>query len=181
MSNCTLIGVTRNANGPATGTYPNLLRIDGVRTNDATVTLINNIIAQTPASGTYYSSDMRNDVVTGYYNKLSMIYLGNGYTPGDGSASDFRGTSDYFGGLSYVTPTSASDWAWNNCYWSWNGTLATGSDLTKATLVNVNTKIETADSDFHTWLSGIGALTTDGRGKARGDVTWPGAYDGSNN
>ena len=181
MSNCTLIGVTRNAEGPVNNTYPNLLRIDGERTNGATVTLINNIIAQTPATGTYYSSDMSSVDVIGYFNKFSAVRQGTKYNSGDGSASDFRGTSDYFGGLSYVAPSSASDWAWNNCYWSWNGTMATGSDLTKATLVNVNTKIETADSDFHTWLSGIGALTTDGRGKARGDVTWPGAYDGSNN
>ena len=181
MSNCTLIGVTRKANGPATNTNPNLLRIDGDRTNDATVTLINNIIAQTPPDGTYYSSDMSNAVVTGYFNKFSAVRQGTNYTPGDGSASDFRGTSDYFGGLSYVKPAAESDWAWNNCYWSWNGTLSTGSDLTKASLTEVNAKIQAVDSDFHTWLSGIGALTPDGRGKARGDVTWPGAYDGSNN
>lgn len=179
MSNCTLIGVTRNNNGPATATNPNLLRIDAARTNDATVTLINNIIAQTPADGTYYSSDMYSAAVTGYFNKFSAVRQGTNYTPGDGSASDFRGTSDYFGGLSYVAPSSASDWAWNNCYWSWNGTMAKGSDLTKATLTDVNTKIQTADSDFHAWLSEIGALTTDGRGNARGTDTWPGAYDNS--
>ena len=179
MSNCTLIGVTRNANGPATSTKPNLLRIDGERKNGATVTLINNIIAQTPADGTFYSSDMQSVDVTGYFNKFSTVLNDSKYTPGDGSASDFRGTSDYFGGLSYVAPSSASDWSWNNCYWSWNGTMAKGSDLTKATLTDVNAKIQTADSDFHAWLSDIGALTTDGRGKERGSSTWPGAYDNS--
>lgn len=176
LSNSSLIGATRNKNGIAKDTNPNLLRFDG--TFSGGDYLINNIIVQTPETGTFYSSDMKNSTITGYYNKMSTLLNGDYFKAGEGGATDFIGTSAYFGGLNYVAGTNPS---WDNCYWSWNGTLAQGSNTDKATLVNVNAKIQEADADFYAWLSGIGALNTDGRGKQRGEITWPGAYDGTNN
>ena len=180
IANTTMIGRTRkgSASGTADSVEPNLLRFDGnVGTGNY---LINNIIAMTPTSGTFYSSDIKGSTVAGYYNKMSTVLNGDNYTPGDGSASDFKGTSSYFGGLGSAM-TEGNPAKWDNCYWSWNGTLETGSDLSKAALADVNTTIQTADSGFYTWLDSIGALTTDCRGKARGTTTWPGAYDGTNN
>ena len=181
LSNSSLIGVTRKTASKTEildGNNPNLFRFDG---NKGTGNyIINSIIAiKSEASGNYYSSDMQSSPVTGFYNKLSAVRGGGSYTPGNGSASDFRGTSTYFGGLGTdMTEGSAA----TDCYWSWNGTLATGSDLTKAALADVNSTINTADSGFYSWLDSIGALTTDCRGKARSTTaTWPGAYDGSNN
>ena len=177
LSNSSLIGKTRNANGTsaADGTSPNLYRFDGAVGSDNYI--INSIIA-TPSS-TYYASDIKGSPVTGYYNKLSGLLNGSTYVSGDGCATDFYGTSAYFGGLGTAMTEGA---AATDCYWSWNGTLATGSDLTKASLADVNSTIQTADADFYAWLEGIGALTTDCRGKARSTTaTWPGAYDGTNN
>lgn len=177
LSNSSLIGKTRNANGTsdADGTSPNLYRFDG---NVGSGNYIINSIIATPSS-TYYASDIKGSPVTGYYNKLSGLLNGSTYVSGEGCASDFYGTSTYFGGLGSAMTEGA---AATDCYWSWNGTLATGSDLTKAALADVNSTIQTADADFHSWLSSIGALTTDCRGKARSTTaTWPGAYDGTNN
>ncbi|MBR4774967.1 MAG: right-handed parallel beta-helix repeat-containing protein [Bacteroidales bacterium] len=177
LSNSTLIGKTRNANGTsaADGTSPNLYRFDG---NVGSGNYIINSIIATPSS-TYYASDIKGSPVTGYYNKLSGLLNGSTYVSGDGCATDFYGTSTYFGGLGSAMTEGA---AATDCYWSWNGTLATGGDLTKATLADVNSTIQTADSGFYNWLSEIGALTTDCRGKNRStDATWPGAYDGTNN
>lgn len=177
LSNSSLIGKTRNANGTsaADGTSPNLYRFDG---NVGSGNYIINSIIATPSS-TYYASDIKGSPVTGYYNKLSGLLNGSTYVSGVGCASDFYGTSTYFGGLGSAMTEGA---AATDCYWSWNGTLATGSDLTKAALADVNSTIQTADADFHSWLSSIGALTTDCRGKARSTTaTWPGAYDGTNN
>ena len=178
MSNSSLIGRTRKSSGTADDTTPNLLRFDGAVGSGNY--LINNIIAMTPTSGTFYSSDMKSSTVTGYYNKLSAVTGDGNYTPGEGSASDFKGTSTYFGGLG-ASMTEGNPAKWDNCYWSWNGTLATGGNLNKATLTNVNSTIQTADADFYSWLNTIGALDKDCRGKTRGATTWPGAYDGTNN
>ena len=176
LSNSTMIGQTRNSGGPITESTTNLYRFDGnVGSGNY---LINNIIAQTPASGTYYSCDIQSKSVNGYYNKMSTLKNATNYTTGQGDATDYRGTSSYFGGLNYVAGANPS---WDNCYWSWNGTLAAGSNNEKATLENVNNTIKTADSNFHSWLNSIGALNTDGRGKSRGTNTWPGSYDGTNN
>ena len=178
LSNSTLIGTNRkSATEPVTNlTSPNLYRFDGnVGTGNY---LINSIIAQTPTSGTYYSSDIKGSPVKGYYCKLSTLLNGGTFTNEGGCATDYKGTSSYFGDLKYVAGATPS---WDNCYWSWNGTLATGTDTSMATLENVNNTIKTADSGFHTWLSEIGALNTDGRGKQRGTTTWPGSYDGTNN
>ena len=180
LSNSTLIGTNRkSATAPVNSdrlTDPNLYRFDG-KVGSGNY-LINSIIAQTPTSGTYYSSDIKGSPVKGYYSKLSTLLNGSTFTNEGGCATDYKGTSSYFGGLNYVAGANPS---WNNCYWSWNGTLATGSNTDMATLDNVNKTIKTADEGFHTWLSEIGALNIDGRGKQRGTTTWPGSYDGTNN
>ena len=114
--------------------------------------------------------------VTAVSNKQYTVSDANLYNASGENATDFRGTSDYFGGLSWTGGSS-----WNDTYWGWNGTLATGSNTNKATLASVNTAIQSANADFYSWLNSIGALDKDGRGKTRGTNTWPGAYDATNN
>ena len=172
MSNSTLIGVTRNANGPATETYPNLLRFDGNKgTGNA---LINNIIA--PTDTKCYAIDAQSSSVSAKYNKTASVRSSDNYL-GVSDANDVYGTSEYFGALSW---TAASAPKWDNCFWGWNGTLAKGSNTSKAQLVDVQNAIKDANSDFYSWLNSIGALDKDCRGKQRGTTTWPGAYDGTN-
>ena len=58
----------------------------------------------------------------------------------------------------------------------WNGTLTgTNSDKLAATS-DVNTQLQSANSDFYNWLDSIGALGKDINGKSRGETSWPGCY-----
>ena len=91
------------------------------------------------------------------------------------NATDFYGTSSYFGSLAWNTGTSK----YNDTGWSWNGSLATGSVTTMNTLSDIKSKINTADSDFYDWLSSIEALGSDQRGQGRGVRSWPGAWQES--
>ncbi len=71
--------------------------------------------------------------------------------------------------------TSASFGSWSSPY-TWNGTLTgTNSNMLAAT-ADVNSEIQSADADFYTWLSSIGALGKDINGRDRGDTSWPGCY-----
>ena len=172
MSNCTLIGTTRNESGAVTSTNPNLLRMDGARAGAKT--LINNIIAPT---GSCNAMDAQSNTITAKYNKHGAI-LNNGNYNGSGTESaGYLGTSTYFGNLAWSSAGSAS---WNNRYWGWNGTLSGGDDTTMASLDDVKAAITEAKSDFAAWLTSIGSFDKDGRGHTRGATTWPGAYDATN-
>ena len=102
--------------------------------------------------------------VTSYYNKTSPE--GDNRTNwGDdtGSGHVYYATTDYF-----------SSWATPHL---WDGTLLKGTNNTSfAPTDGVNTKIQEADSDFYSWLSEIGALGKDIKGKSRGETSWPGCY-----
>jgi hypothetical protein len=53
----------------------------------------------------------------------------------------------------------------------------TGTNSTMlAPTADVNSAIQTADSDFHSWLQGVGALGVDINGKSRGTTSYPGCY-----
>ena len=95
-------------------------------------------------------------------------------SPSGVHSEGFTGDSSCFGGLQWSAGATPS---WDNCYWSWNGTLSGGSNTEKASLADVKSAIQSADSGFYTWLEGLGALDKDGRGNARGATTWPGAYE----
>ena len=178
MSNNTLIGNLHKSAGlnDWSDGGGGLVRLDG---GSGPTYLINNIIAPTVMQNDTKSlvgESSSTCAVTAISNKqYSYVHSGT-FTESGENATDFRGTTDYFGGLAFTSGTS-----WNDTYWGWNGTLATGSNLNKATLTSVNTAIQSANSDFYSWLNSIGALDKDGRGKTRGASTWPGAYDGTNN
>ncbi len=178
MSNCTLIGQTRRQ-GVSVAPSGNacLLRFDGIAN---THYLINNIIASNATSCYSIWADNA-PVINAVSNKLSAKLWKSGSTvtfntSGEHS-EDYQGTSAYLSGLGWTSGTS-----WNDGGWFWSGTLSGGSNTNKALLKDVAAAIQTADNGFYTWLSGLGALSQDGRGVSRGDVssatdtTWPGAY-----
>lgn len=178
LSNCSLIGdLRRNAKltNYSDGRY-GLVRFDG---GAGTAAFINSIIVPTLDNDTRGPSKaLQQDgssavVITAVSNKQYVVTDESLYNASGENATDFRGTSDYFGGLSWKGGTS-----WNDSYWSWNGTLSGGSNTTKASLTDVNNAIRSANSSFYNWLDGIGALSLDGRGALRGATTWPGAYQG---
>ncbi len=87
--------------------------------------------------------------------------------------STWTNPSDHFGNLAWTPGASAT-----GSYWGWNGTLSGSANTGMDSLENVNSAIQAAESGFHSWLGGIGALAKDGRGHDRGASTWPGAYNG---
>lgn len=150
-----------------------LIRIEPVATSDV-YNFINNIIAS-PKSwcSSMFAANTTAPTLNLYSNKMGFL---NGLTATNTDSYNgvnYLGTSSYFGGLSYSkgsTPTYA------NTYWTWNGTLATGTPTTKNSLSDVNSKIQAANGNFYTWLNSVGGLNKDQRGTARGTTTTPGAY-----
>ena len=155
-----------------------LVRIEPNANKNDTYNFINNLIASPKAwCNAIASTNTTAITVNLYSNKLSSLHA-NLAAQVDNSDSfnstNYLGSSDYFGGLNYATDSSAP--SYKNTYWAWNGTLATGTPTTMNTLSDVNTKIQTANAEFYTWLQSVGALEKDQRGTARGTTTWPGAY-----
>lgn len=177
ISNCTLIGYSRKGTNGATNSGGAALTAFDSENGSGTVYLINNIIAHRRT--TVANSGLRKANGTLTLNTTSNKT--SGFTSATPSSSgtdavDFWGTSDYFGGLTYVSNENP---AWNNCYWQWNGTLDTGSNLNKDTAENIINAINTADSDFKSWLDEVDGLYYDGQGNFRGNGNWwPGAYQG---
>ncbi len=178
MSNCTLVG---NLHKSAAGNDwsdagAGLLRFDG---GSGPAYLINNIIApkiKGKDTKAIIGESSTTVAISAVSNKQYAYTHSGTYTASGENAIDFHGTSDYFGDLAFTSGSS-----WDDTYWGWNGTLAGGSNLNKASLSDVNAAIQSANADFYSWLNSIGALDKDGRGKTRGTNTWPGAYDATNN
>ena len=180
LSNSTLIGYSRKGTNGSTNSGGAALI--GWENASKPVAFINNIIAHSNGAdkGAFLLRG-GTPTITAVSNKMSSFVSVTPNTESGTNATDFKGNSSYFGGLSYVSPTDDSTPpAWNNCYWSWNGTLASGSDLDFDTAANIKAAIQSADSDFYTWLGTVGGLTKDGRGNDRPDSDsakwWPGAY-----
>lgn len=181
LSNSSLIGQPRKTASKtkigADGKNPNLLRFDGAKGSGSNYHwLINNIIAITEDSGTYYSCDLQGSYVKSYCNKLSALKDATNFSvDGNGTGTNFWGNTTSFAELSYHSGSS-----WDTCYWSRKGgsdTSGTGGNVDKQSLTNVNNKINTADSSFYTWLNSIGALNKDGRDHVRTSYSWSGAYN----
>ena len=174
LSNSTLIGYSRKGDNGATNSGGAALI--GWENASKPVALINNIIAHSNGAdkGAFLLRG-GTPTITAVSNKMSNFVDVTPDNVSGTNATDFKGSSSYFGGLNYV---SASEPAWNNCYWSWNGTLASGSDLTFDTAANIKAAIQAADSDFYSWLETVEGLTKDGRGNSRpaSGQWWPGAY-----
>ena len=169
MSNCSLIGTTRKNGNVSAGDKACLLRFDGIAN---THYLINNIIASNQSACFGIWAD-NSPVINATSNKVSTKSLGSSVTYNTaGTESDgFTGNSSCFGSLAWTGGSS-----WNDSYWAWNGTLSGGDNTGKASLADVKSAIQSADSGFYTWLNGLGALDKDGRNQARATTTWPGAY-----
>lgn len=167
MSNCSLIGTTRLDTGVLDNGSACLLRFDAIGN---THYLINNIIAPTGNCRTVWADNT--PTINATSNKVGTKTFTAGATYNiSGTESDgYLGTDNYFGAL-----------AWQgDYYWKWDGTLSGGSNTSMDTLENVKAAITAADSGFAAWLTSIGAIDKDCRGKTRGATTWPGAYDGTN-
>ena len=160
ISNSTIVGDPTRCNGNRKNAW-GVLKLHTA----GNYHLINNILcsmspddeeAQTVWCGTTLS-------VNSYYNKTTKDVDGRiNWGADTGSGHDYFATPDYFGG-------------WTLPY-TWNGTLVgTNSDKLAATS-DVNTQLQSANSDFYNWLSTIGALGKDINGNNRGTTSWPGCY-----
>ena len=160
ISNSTIVGDPTRCNGNRKNAW-GVLKLHTA----GNYHLINNILcsmspddeeAQTVWCGTTLS-------VNSYYNKTTKDVDGRiDWGADTGSGHDYFATPDYFGG-------------WTLPY-TWNGTLiGTNSDKLAATS-DVNTQLQSANSDFYSWLDSIGALGKDINGNNRGATSWPGCY-----
>ena len=171
-----MIGSTRhNTSVSSDGASSPLIRVEN---NSSTWYYINSIVASSSSSYSILMESSGSSTTYLISNKMTSKTMAGTVNASGTNSDGFSGTSSGFGSLAW---TAGSTPAWNNCYWSWNGTLSGGSNTNKASLSDVKSAINTADSDFYSWLNGLGALDQDGRGKTRGSTTWPGAYDATNN
>ena len=150
-------------------------RCNGTRKNDWGVIklhstgnyhLINNILCSFVKGGQTVWCGKEVDKgtsVNSYYNKTNPEVDGRiDWGTDTGSGHDYYASSECFGG-------------WTLPY-TWNGTLiGTNSDKLAATS-DVNTQLQSANSDFYSWLDSIGALGKDINGNNRGTTSWPGCY-----
>ena len=128
--------------------------------------LINNILCSFVKGGqtVWCGKDVaKGTSVNSYYNKTNPEVDGRiDWGTDTGSGHDYYASSECFGG-------------WTLPY-TWNGTLiGTNSDKLAATS-DVNTQLQSANSDFYSWLDSIGALGKDINGNNRGTTSWPGCY-----
>ena len=110
--------------------------------------------------------------VTSYYCKTSKE--GDNRTNwivDTGSGHNYTANSTSFSG--YVAPGVSPNYY---KYMYWTGTMTGTNSGMKAATADVNTAINSADSDFYTWLNSIGALGKDINGRSRGATSWPGCY-----
>ena len=185
LSNCTIIGQPQRSDSDTYNYNNSSCSLVRIEPSDKSFTFINNIIASTQTwckSITKYQGNTYS--VNLYGNKLSAVADDITVTEDDYNATDFYGTSSYFGGLTWTSPASGKTYA--NSYQAWNGSLSTGSPATMNTLANIKTQINTASSAFYNWLNtgsidgvSVNGLNADQRGQIRGLRCWPGAYQES--
>ena len=150
-------------------------RCNGTRKNDWGVIklhttgnyhLINNILCSFVKGGqtVWCGKDVaKGTSVNSYYNKTNPEVDGRiDWGTDTGSGHDYYASSECFGG-------------WTLPY-TWNGTLIGTNSDKLATTSDVNTQLQSANSDFYDWLSTIGALGKDINGNNRGTTSWPGCY-----
>lgn len=127
---------------------------------DANYHFLNNIMCSpTDGKAIYFETSIA--VEGAMYNKTSPVNANVDWGTDAGSGHDYYGTPAYFADL--------------NGY-MWNGTMTGTNSTMLAPTADVNSAIQTADSDFHSWLQGIGALGVDIDGNSRGTTSYPGCY-----
>jgi hypothetical protein len=127
---------------------------------DANYHFLNNIMCS-PTDGKAIYFETTIGVEGAMYNKTSPVNANVDWGTDAGSGHDYYGTPAYFADL--------------NGY-MWNGTMTGTNSTMLAPTADVNSAIQTADSDFHSWLQGVGALGFDINGKSRGTTSSPGCY-----
>ncbi|MBQ9597315.1 MAG: hypothetical protein IJR34_03575 [Bacteroidales bacterium] len=186
LSNSVIIGQPQRSDSDETDYNDSRCSLVRIEPSDKSFTFINNIIASPrswcQAMVRYQGSGY---AVKLYSNKLSPVPSDIAVSDSDDyNANDFLGTSAYFGDLSWTSPATGKTYA--NSYWSWNGSMATGSVVTMNTLADINSKINTASAGFYNWLNSgiidgtsVDGLSKDQRGNLRTLMSWPGAYQGN--
>lgn len=174
ISNCTFIGDLRKVDGGAAQTDGGLLRF---KNGNNTGYAINNIIAP-KKENTYAAYIAGTFSCTSYYCKRAGNYGGTNW-----SSSSTDGYNAYASAFEGLTTHADASGTYADNYYSWDGTMTgipSGSQVGKAQLSDVNSRISESDADFYSWLQSIGALDKDQLGHTRGTTTWPGAFDGTN-
>lgn len=167
LSNSTIVGdLVRYG-----GTLRNKWGVIRIRQTSGNYYFINNIICSNYTDGNcIWFSDATS--VTSYYNKTSKEGDGRvDWGTDTGSGHNYTANSTSFSG--YVAPGVSPNYY---KYMYWTGTMTGTNSGMKAATADVNTQINSADSDFYTWLNSIGALGKDINGRSRGATSWPGCY-----
>jgi hypothetical protein len=175
FSNNTIVGQLQKSNGD-TADYASgggLIRFEG---EGATYDFINNLIASPKGwCAALLDGDAKVRTVNTYSNKFTSHAVAVDDEDAFNGAN-WLGLNTYFGSLAWIASITAAQEYKSG--WTWNGTLAIGTPVSKNTLEDVNAKIQAANADFYTWLGTVGGLDKDQQGNARGAETWPGAYQG---
>ena len=144
-------------------------------TSTGEVYLVNDVFANTQNGGPAFTMNQSYTLNTDYSvlsnsgtqaNSAEMSYNGEGNIT-ESSVRGSGGTFTFTKEDDYIKITSL------------NGVA---KDFVKRSTETINGKIQSANSGFYDWLSSIGALGKDCRGKTRNDSeNWPGAYDNGAN
>ncbi len=182
MSNCSVMGQVqkKDADG-VTSTNGSLIRI-AVEKTGTRYDFINNIIAS-PASWcrsitAYRGNNSLTYALNLYSNKMSPHYSIVREYASSFNTDSHNALNFYMNGFGSLAWNNTDDAAYNTRYWAWNGTLTTGSPTTMNILSDVNSKIQSANANFYSWLQSVGGHDKDQRGTTRSATTWPGAYQG---
>ena len=174
ISNCSFIGSPRVGAEAAVNSGKNsaLVRFDSLESDNNY--FVNNIIVTNEVAGVNKALANYNKTITLVYTKRSDNSAnsagGSMNTIENPASNGFANTSDYFGGLQWM---SGSSYASN--YWNWTGALSGGANLAMcpaATAIEYIGKM----AGFKSWLESIEALDKDQLGNDRGTGEWwPGA------
>ncbi|MBO7510606.1 MAG: hypothetical protein J6T35_05415, partial [Bacteroidales bacterium] len=169
LSNSTIVGDPTRINGTVMAHW-SVIKLD----SGGNYHFMNNIICSnfTDGNSFWVNGNVAPLSVTSYYNKTSQEEDGRlDWGTDTGSGHDYTANSTSFSG--YVAPGVSPNYY---KYMYWNGTMTGTNSGMKAATADVNTAINSADSDFYTWLNSIGALGKDINGRSRGATSWPGCY-----
>lgn len=159
----------RTTIGPDEGDSKEKFGFIRVASNDyRTLRIVNCVIANTHSSGNAVSI-YGNPTLWSKYSLLSpnSNQSGSGtWDPDDGSYHTILGRSTYY------TYSVKENWV------EITALKSTAASFTKQSTATINSEIQTANSNFYTWLESIDALGKDCRGYTRdADANWPGAFD----
>lgn len=169
LSNSTIVGDPTRINGTVLDHW-SVIKLE----SSGNYYFVNNIICSkyTDGNSFWVNGAAAPLSITSYYNKTSQEEDGRlDWGTDTGSGHNYTANSTSFSG--YIAPGVSPNYY---KYMYWNGTMTGTNSGMKAATADVNTAINSADSDFYTWLNSIGALGKDINGRSRGATSWPGCY-----